>query len=222
MAANERPPSHDVEVTVDMGSPNYQAIASTIHGPENVGWWTAIGDLLGGRPGWRCELTEHGLTWLFGPMGSGLFTITAPDADAEDEADADVAADHYATGRYEVFDYEADGPHSFNGTTELREWLDSNEHRHSDHLEKIHELVSAMDWDVLKGMGLEALVTHDGQTWIATIPKLVLESTFADDFPTLLVRVRELIAHATGAPADIAQDISITARLDVAATAALA
>lgn len=211
MASNERPPSHDVDVTVNMGSPNYRAVAGTFHGHENVGWWTVLGDLLGGRPGWRCELTEHGLTWLFGPMGSGLFTITAPDDESDD----------YATGRYEAFDYEADMSFLFDGTTELREWLDANEHRHADHLQKIHELVSAMDWDVLKGMGLEALVTHDGQTWIATVPKLALESTFADDFPTLLVRVRELITHATSAPPGIAPDISITARLDTAATAAL-
>lgn len=210
MATKEPSPSSSVEVTVDMGHPNYWAVANAFHGHTNTQWWLDLGDLLGGRPGWHCELTGEGLLWSFGPFGSSLFNVGAP----EDE-------DDYAAGRYMLYDYEADEEQKFGSTTAMLEWLEANEHRHADHLRNMRESLSDRHWSVVKGMGIGARITHDGHTYIATVPFLSLESTFADDLPTLMSRVRELIAHACDAPPEVAPDIEITARLDAKATAAL-
>lgn len=199
-----------------MGSPNYLAVASAFHGHHSTKWWLALGDLLGGRPGWRCELTDEGLIWLFGPLGTGLFVVSAP----FHEDPADVDAD-YENGRYVILDHAADEMPEFTGTEKMREWLDANESRHAKHVEKLRFAYEENDWAVLKSMEFETRITHDGHTFIATVPYLSMESTFADDLPTVLTRVQELIAHAFDAPQNIAPEITVKARLDPAAVNAV-
>ncbi|MCL8026959.1 hypothetical protein [Nocardioides bruguierae] len=203
-------PAWDVEVTIDVGTPTYVTLAEQLHGWESKVWWENLGDLLGGRPGWHCEFTSEGLLWSFGPLGSSLFNLSAPEN-----------PDDYSSGVYEVFDYEADTTHRLASTADLLTWLEGNEHRHVDHVRRMKGLASAFDWRVLKNLGVELRVTHDGSSYIGTFPSLPFESAMETDFLTLLTHARQAVARAHDAPEAIAADIDLVVRLDPRASAAL-
>jgi len=206
-------PAWDVEVTIDMGRPTYANLASRLYGPETEAWWVALGDLLGGRPGWHCEftqLTDHnGLLWSFGAFGSSLFNISAP----RDPGD-------FASGALEIYDFEGDTTYRFAGTDELLAWLEDNEHRHADHVSNLRPLASAFGWKVLKTMGVDLRVTHDGSSFIATFPDLPFESAAASDLSTLLAHARQAVARAHGAPDWVTTEIGLRVHLDPAASRA--
>ncbi|MEG3093483.1 hypothetical protein [Sphingomonas sp. PB1R3] len=205
-----RGPAWDVEVKVDVGTPTYIILAEQMYGWDAKDWWEDLGDLLGGRPGWHCDFTGEALLWSFGPFGSSLFNVSPPD-DAGD----------YGVGAYELFDYEADETHRFATTAALLSWLEANEHRHADHVRKLKEYASAFEWRVLKDIGVELRVTHDGSVFIGTFPDIAFESAFAADVPTLLAQAREAVARAHDAPPGIAPEIDLIVRLDPKASAAL-
>ncbi|MFK5243149.1 hypothetical protein ACI3PF_20775, partial [Lactococcus lactis] len=84
-------PAWDVDVTIEAGRPTYVNFAAEIYGWETQEWWEELGNLLGGRPGWRCTFGAEGLMWSFGAGGSSLFNITAPGE-----------ASHYASGTFSL------------------------------------------------------------------------------------------------------------------------
>jgi hypothetical protein len=206
-----QPPSRTAEVTFGFGSDNYLGLCEYLYGDAASGWWAALADLLSGRPGWRCELDSDGLAWCFGPIGTGMFIVPAPDT-----------VEAFETTTYRLFDYQADESVRFNSTAELRVWLEANEHRHAEHLRSMTWYYSEPgDWGLLKLYAWPVKVTYDGTFWIGTVPDIPSEVTSAGSLPDLLRRVRELIAHAVGAPVEVAADISLTAALDQPAAAAL-
>src|SRR4051812_39323296 len=73
-------PSWNVEVGIGTGTPQYLTFVWAIYGHDAGPWWEALGDLLGGRPGWHCDFTNQGLLWSYGALGSSLFNISAPSA----------------------------------------------------------------------------------------------------------------------------------------------
>jgi hypothetical protein len=220
------PPSNKVEIGIDLGDPEYLRVAEWIYGQHTVEWWQELGDLLGGRPGWRCDLTSEGLLWSFGPSGSSLFSITLPEADAdlEDVSDLDTddpGEDGIAPAGYELYDDDADEMVSFANVSELLTWLEANEHRHANHLAKLREMAMTFDWKVLKTLGWKARVTYVDGTWVGTVDRIPAEATFSSTLPGLTSSLRELIATAFDAPAEVTPDIELSVVLDQAATAAL-
>jgi predicted RNase H-like HicB family nuclease len=201
-------PHWNVEVDLALGSPEYLMVAEWIHGHDNETWFVALGDLLGGRPGWHCDLTREGILWSYGALGASLFNISPPTSDA--------APDH----RFSVFDYEQDETFEFAGTDALREWLDANEGRHADYARKARAVVAAFDWGVLKS-GFTADITIDGDTWVGTVRTLPMEATFATSLATLVANLREMIGQVFDAPAAVIPEIAIVARLDAKAAAHL-
>jgi hypothetical protein len=213
MAEQNVPPSSKVEVGIDLGDPQYVSVAEWVHGDLSGPWWRELGDLLGGRPGWRCDLTSEGLLWSFGASGSSLFNISFPPVEHD-------AADAIPAG-YDLYDWEADETVSFSNTRELLAWLEANEPRHAGHLRKLRELAMTNDWAVLKSLGWKARVSYDGGTWVGTVEGIPADATFSTSLAGLTDALRELIAASFEAPADVAPDISLSLKLDHAATAAL-
>lgn len=209
-------PSWNVEVGIGTGTPQYLTFVWAIYGHDAGPWWEALGDLLGGRPGWHCDFTNQGLLWSYGALGSSLFNISAPSAPDDSSEPSD-----YQSGTYVLFDYDADVEHGFSDLAELRAWLEQNEPRHVDHARTVGQMVASDGWSMLAGLTFDARVTYEGGTWIATVPKLPLEAAFAGDLVTVVAHVRELVAGALGAPAELASTIEIQARLTPAATRAL-
>jgi len=209
-------PAWNVEVGIETGTPQYLTFVETIYGHGAGPWWVALGDLLGGRPGWHCDFTSSGLLWSYGALGSSLFNISAPDTPEDPDEPSD-----YETGKYILFDYDADIEHGFFSIDDLRVWLESNEYRHADHAREVGQWVASDGWAMLNALTFDARVTYEDGNWMATVPKLPLEAAFAYDLPTLIERVRELIAGALGAPLELASTIEIQARLTPAATRAL-
>ena len=212
------PPSNKVEVGIDLGDPQYLRVAEWLHGQYTLEWWQELGDLLGGRPGWRCDLTSEGLLWSFGASGSSLFNITLPRTDADTE---DVNEDGVAPDGYNVYDYEADAMVPFGNISELLTWLEANEHRHANHLANLREMAMTFDWKVLKTLGWKAHVTHVDGTWVGTVDGIPTDATFSSTLPGLTAALRELIAAAFDAPAEVTPDIGLSVKLDQAGTAAL-
>lgn len=55
---------------IEVGHPPYLVLADMLHGWAGRTWWEDLGNLLGGRPGWRCQLVNQGeLLWSYGAMG---------------------------------------------------------------------------------------------------------------------------------------------------------
>jgi hypothetical protein len=172
--------------------------------------WEELGDLLGGRPGWHCELTNEGLLWSFGAMESSLPNFGWHGRE-----------DQPAHG-YELFDHEADTTLSFDNIALLRTWLEANEHRHANHLRtELRRWVVHDDWQLLKAFSWKAKVSHEGRSWLGTVDNIPSEATFATDLPALIGQMKELIAAAFDAPADVAAGISPSVRLDESATRAV-
>jgi hypothetical protein len=203
-------PSWEVDVELEFGHPSYVHLAEWLHYPVDAGpWWEQLGDLLGGRPGWHCELTSEGLMWSFGALGSSLFNVSWHGE-----------GDEVPTG-YELFDYDADETLSFGSVDELRVWLEGNEHRHANHLrDNLRGWVMADDWALLKSFPWKAQVTFLDGTWVGTVLGIPADATFAGSLPDLVGQLRELIADAFDAPASVAPDVSLSVRMDRAATGA--
>lgn len=82
-------------------------------------------------------------------------------------------------------------------------------------------MAAAFDWGVLTGGGWTAKVTHDGSHLIGSVPMIPQSFASASDLQTLCNALRELIAAAFDAPADVAPRIGLTVVLDSVASAAL-
>jgi hypothetical protein len=207
-------PSWKVDVQIGFGTTNYVSLADWLYGYESVEWWTALGDLLGGRPGWYCELGTDGLYWHFGAMQASLLNIGSPVEDGR--------RDKFPKSNYSLFDYEADEVVHFESIDDLRTWLEANEPRFTDYIRgRYSEWASADDWAVLRMMTWRINVEYDGAAWIATVPNVPADATFANDLPQALRQAGELICAAFGAPARIAELMSLEAYLDVEACSAL-
>lgn len=210
MADTTPDPHTQVEVELNLGSPEYIVTATTLYPDDSGPWWESLGNLLYGRPGWYCEIanTNEGteLMWSFGALGSSLFNITW-------------SGD---PGQYRLFDYEADNVIVLHSTDELRDWLDDNERRHDEHVTtSIRPLASSDGWSVLRSIGFTLDVTHDGSTWIASVRKLPVTAAFGSSLQEAIKNAREAIAHAFDAPKNVAADIKVSVRLDPAAVSAL-
>ncbi|MGC5224476.1 type II toxin-antitoxin system HicB family antitoxin [Micromonospora sp. DT81.3] len=202
-------PSSRVEIEINLGSPDYIAAATSFYGEHTEQWWKRLGDLLGDRPGWKCEIANTGsqieLMWSFGALGSSLFNVSR-----EEDGEG-----------YHLFDYEADKVIVFGALEELRTWLEENEQRHVDYPRTLRGLAADNDWALLKSMPFQVDVTYDGSTWIATFRQLPLEYSSGATLTEAISNAKEAIAHAFDAPKNIAPRIQVTARLDVEAVAAL-
>lgn len=210
MADTEPEPHTQVEIELNLGSPEYIVTATTLYPDDSGPWWESLGNLLYGRPGWCCEIvnTDGGteLMWSFGALGSSLFDITW--------------ADDLAT--YRLFDYDADEVVVFYSIDALRDWLDDNETRHANHVVRnLTPMASADGWSLLRVYEFALDVTYDGSTWIASVRKLPVTAAFASSLQDAVSNAREAIAHAFDAPKNIAADITVSVRLDPAAVAAL-
>lgn len=201
-------PSWEVEVEFSLGHPTYGILAGLLYGEGAVEWWENLGDLLHGRPGWHCDYTSDGLLWSYGAAGASLFNIGPP----EDYG--------FGRGEYEVFDYDEDEVFNFPGTAALQTWLESNEHRHADHLRNLSAFVSGNDWADLSKFDWDARVTYDGSSFIGQVPKVPSEMVAGPDLKAVLKGLQELMAYAFGAPQEAARHVRVNARLDSNATAA--
>ncbi|NHE67799.1 hypothetical protein G9U53_26195 [Rhodococcus sp. D-46] len=197
-----------VNVELNLGDSTYLSLAAILYGADTQQWWKDLGDLLYGRPGWYCEITNTDnrmhMMWSFGAVGSSLFNISL-----ENEPG------------YSLFDWDADTTLPFTTINQLREWLDINEDRHSDHLRKLRPLAESFDWAILKNVGFDLDVTVDGDAWIATVRKLPITMSTAKSLSETVSQAREAIATAFDAPAKVAQDILVRVHLDHAAASAL-
>lgn len=207
---NERRPYLDVRVNLAMGSPEYIVTAMATHGWEYKSWFEEIGDLLGGRPGWHCDLTSEGiLSWSFGAFGASLFNISPPkDAEAED-------------GRFSVFDYEADEVVPFDAVSPLREWLDENEPRHAGHAGSLRALAAVNNWAPLTRVGLEARVDYADGTWIGTITTIPSEATFGRSLSHVVRALREMVGAVLDVPTAIIPKIRLQVTLEANAVDAI-
>ncbi|OHF24513.1 hypothetical protein BKP30_29300 [Rhodococcus erythropolis] len=193
---------------MNLGDSTYLRLAAILYGEETQQWWKDLGDLLYGRPGWYCEITntanETQMTWSFGTLGSSLFNVTFDDESG-----------------YSLFDWDADSKLRFTTIDQLREWLDTNEDRHSNHPRKLRSLAEAFDWAVLKNVGFDLDVTVDDDAWIATVRKLPVTMSTAKTLSETVSQAREAIASAFDAPTKVAQSILVQVHLDHAAASAL-
>lgn len=210
MTGNEAAPHTHVDVELALGSPTYIVTALSFYGPDAEAWFESVGNLLYGRPGWACSIsnTDAGteLLWTFGALGSGLFVISYEGNPST----------------YRVFDYDADDDVTFNTINELREWLDANEPRHADYVRTtLRDMVAADDWWLLKGHTFEVDVTYDGSAWVGTVRKLPVTFSSAPSLPETITAVREAIAHEFDAPQNVAPQIKVQVHLDEEAAAAL-
>lgn len=204
-------PSWLVSVELNLGEPTYLHAAALFHGGDEATerWWKDLGDLLYGRPGWHCEITNAtsgpAMIWSFGAVGTSLFNLAY-----EGRAD------------YAVFDWETDATIRFGGVTELQDWLEANEPRHAEHTLGLRDLAGATTgWAVLKRMGFDVDVTFDTDSWIATVRKLPVTMSLGGSLEQAVSNAREAIAHAFNAPEDVAPDIQVRVHLDQPASAAL-
>ncbi|GAA1119887.1 hypothetical protein NE857_26340 [Nocardiopsis exhalans] len=208
MIAKQPDPSWLVNVELNVGEPTYLNAAEMIYGEDAEHWWKELGDLLYGRPGWYCEITNSDtgmeMMWSFGALRASLFNISF-------DGDRD----------YALFDWEADSTERFSTINELRAWLDVNEERHTDHPRNLHDLVAASDWSVLKTVGFDIDVIFDGETWIATVRRLPVTMSTADSLSNVVSRARDAITHVFDAPPEVAQDIQVRVHLDHTAAAML-
>jgi len=195
-------PSWDVEVKIAFGHPNYVNLAESMYGSDSQEWWEELGDLLGGRSGWHCELTNSGLMWSFGPAGSSMFNITAPE-------------EGLPTDGYDLFDYDDDRTIHFDSTHEMREGLEDNESRHTDHLRGIH-------WELGRAPVWRVKVDVDEEVWLGTVEGIPMEVVTAANLPSLLRAARGLVVHAFGAPTGSVSEVKLDAVLSPTAADALA
>lgn len=84
--------------------------------------WLALGELLGGRPGWHFELANlesgPGIMWGFGIRRAARLVVTVPDSYLLYDSDADEAGRHL------------DCEHPFATVPELLAWLEAHEAEH--------------------------------------------------------------------------------------------
>lgn len=214
--STEKSPSDQVEVTLDVGDPAYPSLVESLYGsdPVAVDWWIDLGDLLGGRPGWRCCLGDGGITWRFGPLDTSLFSISAPDEEDDESYDA---------RRYVVHDHAPDDIDvECVGASVLLGWLEGNEPRHAEHLTSLRPLMSGHEWDVLTMRPFDVRITHDDLTFIATVPTVSpMDAAFGNSLGEVLANARAMIAAACGAPAEVTDRLNLKARLDAKATRAV-
>lgn len=207
----ELPPHHLVRVHLAMGSPEYVVTATSLHGWEYNDWFEEIGNFLAARPGWHCDLTsDSGILWSFGAFGASLFNISPPESAST------------VTGRFSLFDYDADEVLAFNTIDELRGWLELNEHRHADHAHKLRDMIASLDWAYLKRGSLEARVQFSDGAWIGTIPGLPAEATFGRTLPEVVRALQDMVASVIDVPADVVRDIRFELTVDAAGVGVLA
>lgn len=179
-------------------------------GSELLDRWRDLGDHLAHRPGWYFTVGPvpgEGTTaiWNLGAFGASLLVISVqPD------------------GQYDCFDYEEDSNTVITDLADVEDWLSGREERARRITDLTLEGFASRNWLILREWEFDVRVDWQAGAYIASMPKLPLEATFAETIPIVIRQTQEMIVQVIGAPAELAKDLRMSMRLTPEATARLA
>ena len=121
-------------------------------------------------------------------------------------------------GRYSCYDHDEDAEAIYASIPEVEEWLSSREDRAREPSPMLLELAKADDWSVLKAHPHELRVSWSDGYYSASLPDFS-EASFAVALKDAINGAAEMLCRLFDAPAALAPQLTLRAKLDETATA---
>jgi hypothetical protein len=196
----EKAPPH---MTVEIGyRDNHYTDACLTYGGGHqlLDKWQALGDLLAHRAGWHFDIVRGEAVWSLGAFGESRLNIRVLPA-----------------GTYRCFDDESRLAATMI-IDQIEEWLQEREEAARRIAPSLRDLIADSDWQRLRTYTYEVRVSWSDGWYCAVVRGLPQEACFERTLDEVLRGARTMLIDSAGAPHELADELSVRVKLDVAAT----
>jgi len=189
-------------VRVQFDNSDYDNVCVNFGGGDDLlPAWRDLGDLLAHRSGWHFDVVNHGeALWSLGLLGESRLNIHV----TEDR-------------RFHCHDHDTDQDDVVDGIPAVEDWLGAREERAKQPSALLLDLARAMDWGVLKSHTFTLRVSWSDGYFAASLPDHY-DVAFGRTLPEAITGASEMLCRLFDAPAELAEQLTLTTELDTTAT----